>query len=205
MYFSIINQIKATTRSCNKKTYLIFIYVFILFALNTGIFKSDAILCFAEPQNIKAEQIKKPIPSLTLGLAPMIGISDTIVSDPHTGVALYGFDPVSYFINEQAKQGQKQLEAQFSGLIWQFSNEGNRTAFMASPDSYAPQFGGHDPVLLQKNQIVASDPKIYQILDAKLYLFRTVENRQKFMDDETLRANSNQKWAEIKRSLIKPH
>jgi YHS domain-containing protein len=168
-------------------------------------FRSHAILGFAEPQNIKIETKNKPVPSLTLNSTPMIGVSDTIISDPNTGIALYGYDVIAYFIDGQAKLGQKQLETQFAGLTWQFNNEGNRAAFIANPESYLPQFGGYDPVFLQKDQIVASDPKFFQILDAKLYLFRNAENKQKFIDDEALRINSHQKWADMKRSLVKPH
>jgi YHS domain-containing protein len=210
MQISIINQIKATTRYCHIKKCKIFLYLLIIFSFNTGIFTSDAILSFAEPQNVKVEQKAKPaanlpVPALSVSLVPMIGISDMAISDPHSGVALYGFDPVTYFIDQQAKQGQKQFETQFSGLIWQFSNEGNRAVFIANPESYYPQFGGHDPVLLQKDQIVAGDPKIFLVLGVNLYLFRTAENKESFIGNEALRSNANQKWVNIKHNLVKPH
>lgn len=209
MHISIIKQIKANTRFYSKKTDGVALYFLIIFAFSTDIFINNSHLAFAEPKTVKVEhKIKgssKDEHNLALNAVPMIGITDMIILDPDTGVALYGFDPVAYFIDGEAKLGSQKFVTQSGGVIWQFKNEGNRTAFIASPESYIPVFGGHDAIALQKEQFVAGDPKIYQVLNSNLYLFRNIQNRQNFMDNEDLRINATQKWVELKSKLVKPH
>src|ERR1700693_1132084 len=63
-------------------------------------------------------------------------IIDRVVVDPHTGLALYGFDPVGYFTEGKPLMGRADLEYSFAGAIWRFRNEGNRAAFTDHPDVY---------------------------------------------------------------------
>ena len=79
-------------------------------------------------------------------VAPHAATTERIVADPHTGLALYGLDPVTYFTEGEPKAGESAFEYQFGGVIWRFVNEGNRAAFVANPEIYAPRFGGYDPV-----------------------------------------------------------
>jgi hypothetical protein len=73
--------------------------------------------------------------SLFLGLtgAPLVAQnfshSSEIVSDPVTGAALMGFDPVAYFIENRALPGDPALQISFSGKAWYFMSAANRLAF----------------------------------------------------------------------------
>ncbi len=72
--------------------------------------------------------------------------TERIVSDPGSGLAIGGFDPVAYFTDAAPRLGSSDFELSFAGVVWRFRNEGNRAAFIANPEVYMPRFGGYDPV-----------------------------------------------------------
>src|SRR5690349_8469029 len=81
---------------------------------------------------------------LTLGLllsAPVsaAALVTAIVTDPLTGVALEGYDPVSYFTEPEPIQGVADFEYQWGGVPWYFGSAANRDVFMRTPEIYAPQ------------------------------------------------------------------
>lgn len=129
--------------------------------------------------------------------------SDLIVSDERTGVALYGFDPVSYFLADAPKMGAASIELIFAGFAWRFESEANRAAFRQSPDVYVPRFGGYDPVALQRGAPVAGHPSIFTIHEGRLYLFQKDEHRAAFLAapaDTIAAAQAN--WPRVRRSLV---
>ena len=70
--------------------------------------------------------------------------TDMIVADPLSGIAIFGFDPVAYFVEGRARAGERGHEAIWSGVAWRFCSEANRIAFLRNPDVFAPAFGGYD-------------------------------------------------------------
>src|SRR4051812_19728994 len=72
--------------------------------------------------------------------------AEPAVFNRYTGLAIDGYDPVSYFIEGMPRLGRADFELRFGGSNWRFANEGNMAAFAADPDVYAPRFGGHDPL-----------------------------------------------------------
>ena len=62
-----------------------------------------------------------------------------IVTDPLTGVAIDGYDPVSYFTETEPQQGKPDFEYDWGGVPWYFATAANRDVFMRAPDIYAPQ------------------------------------------------------------------
>ena len=81
-----------------------------------------------------------------LASAPRAATTERVVIDRHTGLAIYGIDPVAYFTDRKPRAGREDFELRHAGAIWRFENEGNRAAFAADPDVYMPRFGGYDPV-----------------------------------------------------------
>jgi len=54
------------------------------------------------------------------------------------GIALKGFDPVSYFSTSGPVPGKADLVATYEGATYQFANSQNRNAFTANPAKYTP-------------------------------------------------------------------
>ena len=95
-------------------------------------------------------------------LAPAVRATTTerVVAARFSGLAIDGFDPVAYFVQNQAVLGLPDYEASEAGAVWRFRNEGNRAAFLDDPDVYAPHFGGYDPVAIARGVAVPGNPRL---------------------------------------------
>ncbi len=91
--------------------------------------------------------------------------------DERNGYAIAGYDPVDYFVKAQAVRPNIGIETVRGGVSWNFRNVGNKAAFLAHPQVYAPRFGGVDPYLLGKHQGVQGNPTLFEIYENRLYLF----------------------------------
>lgn len=144
---------------------------------------------------------------LTLGLVLTAPVSaaalvDAIVTDPLTGVALEGYDPVSYFTEPEPLQVLADFEYQWGGVPWYFVSAANRDVFMRNPEVYAPQFGGHCVTSLSRGYLSDGKPRLYVISGMKLYLFYSVANREAFFKSEaTSLVEANSGWAKLAGTL----
>ena len=91
--------------------------------------------------------------------------------DDANGYAIAGFDPVDYFVKGRAVRPNTGIEAVWGGVSWNFRNTGNKAAFLADPQVYAPRFGGVDPYQLANNHSVLGNPAMFEIYEKRLYLF----------------------------------
>jgi YHS domain-containing protein len=135
---------------------------------------------------------------------PPLGAATTelIITDRNSGLAIYGFDPVAYFVDGVPKRGKGEFEHRYAGVVWQFRNPGNLAAFAADPDVYAPQFGGYDPIALGRGVPLAGNPRIWLIVGKRLYFFNTPENKAAFAADEARAAEAaDQAWPAVQRTL----
>jgi hypothetical protein len=130
-----------------------------------------------------------------------LGTGERVVSDPYTGIAIYGFDPVAYFTDGKARGGSSQFEARWRGAVWRFANGANRDAFAADPAVYAPAFGGFDAESITRGVAVASDPTVFAVLSGRLYLFRSPEAKGRFVA-EKLGSAANAAWERMEPSLL---
>ena len=117
------------------------------------------------------------------GMAAFATTTERVVTNPRTGLAIEGYDPVAYFIDETAKPGRQEFELRHRGAIWRFRNPGNRTAFMDNPGDYEPRFGGYDPVAIGRGSPTPGNPEIWLIAEQKLYLFYDPHTRDAFKSD----------------------
>ena len=67
-------------------------------------------------------------------------------------------------------KGSPELTFSWSGAQWRFADPAHRDMFAASPERYAPQFGGFCSMALAHGQIASIDPEVWTIVDGKLYL-----------------------------------
>ena len=93
------------------------------------------------------------------------------------GLALRGFDAVSYFLPRGPVAGTAAFEVAWQGLGWRFAGAANRAAFLGDPAAYAPRLGGHDPAGILEGRLVEADPLVFALLGGRLYLFRDAARR----------------------------
>jgi hypothetical protein len=129
--------------------------------------------------------------------------TERIVVDWHTGLAIDGYDPVAFFTDGKPVAGSDDFELRYGGAVWRFANVGNRAAFVASPDVYMPQYGGHDPLGVAHGTAVAGNPKVWLITGEKLFLFYDGDRRDKFAaDPDRFIGSAGRKWPSVLRTLM---
>jgi YHS domain-containing protein len=117
------------------------------------------------------------------------------------GVALSGYDPVSYFQKNPVK-GSKTYVFTQEGVTYQFSNAANLETFRKNPSAYEPQYGGWCAYAMgQKGEKVEVNPETYKIVGGKLYLFynRLFNNTlPDWNEDETnLKKKADTNWQRL--------
>jgi len=126
----------------------------------------------------------------------------SIVTDPLTGVAIDGYDPVSYFTESKPLPGSPEYEYYWGGVPWYFASPANRDIFMRNPDVYAPQHGGHCEMSLARGYLSDGKPEIYVIEGVKLYLFYSAANREAFLlSPEEALAEAAENWPRLAAGL----
>ena len=86
------------------------------------------------------------------------------------GLAIKGYDPVSYFTTGQPTPGLPQFSTSYRGAIYRFASAANRDRFVAAPDKFLPQYGGYCAFAIAQNTIADIDPDKWAIANGKLYL-----------------------------------
>ena len=123
--------------------------------------------------------------ALVAGVATATGahaqVVTAIVTEPLSGVAIEGYDPVSFFTEPQPLRGLSDYEYQWGGVPWYFASAANRDVFMRAPEVYAPQYGGHCLMSLSRGYLSVGRPTIHVLVGRKLYLFYSPANRDAFL------------------------
>ena len=115
------------------------------------------------------------------------------------GYAAEGYDVVAYF-NNTAIKGDKNITYKFKDVKYSFSSNENLEAFKENPEMYVPQYGGYCAYAIAvNNEKVSINPKSFQVLDDKLYLFYNswgVNTLEKWKDEgpEKLQKQANSNW-----------
>jgi len=135
-------------------------------------------------------------------LACQAGTTEHIVMNRFTGLAIEGFDPVSYFVDGEPQRGLPDFEAALYGAVWRFHNEGNRASFLAHPEVYGPRFGGYDPIDLARGVTLPSNPLFWVISGQRLYLFAVEDHRDAFAADPgRILPEVEKRWPALQRGL----
>ncbi len=145
--------------------------------------------------------------SFLIFLFAMPGLSQSDISRPKqfnldNGLAIKGYDPVSYFTLNKAIKGKKEFSVSNLGVKYYFSTMANRDVFMANPEKYEPQYGGWCAYAMGKEGTkVEVDPETFKIVNGKLFLFynRFFNNTLKSwnLDESGLHAKADLNWQKL--------
>ena len=119
------------------------------------------------------------------------------------GLAMDGYDPVSYFVAPAPQQGSPDIAADWAGVTWQFASPENRDRFLMAPESYAPQFGGWCAWAVGHGYLQPARPTSYAIVRGKLYLNWSpgVQRRWEASRPANI-ASGHHRWPTLKRQLL---
>jgi hypothetical protein len=144
------------------------------------------------------------IAALGLAVAAHASTTERVVADRYTGLAIGGFDPVSYFTDARPMAGRPGFEVFEEGVVWRFRNEGNRAFFLANPEVYGPQFGGYDPTDVARGVAVAGDPRFWLVAGQRLFLFGGAKSRDAFAADPARFAGeARRRWPGVRETLAR--
>lgn len=110
-----------------------------------------------------------------------------------------GYDPVAYFTTGKPVKGLKDLEYQWMGATFRFSNKENLELFKKAPEKYAPQYGGYCSYAVSQGYTAPVDPEAWDIVNGKLYLnySKSVQKKWREKRDEYIAA-ADKNWPELK-------
>jgi YHS domain-containing protein len=118
------------------------------------------------------------------------------------GLAIQGYDPVAYFIQNKAVKGAATHTLAYKNVTYRFASQANLDLFQKSPDRYEPQYGGWCAYAMgATGEKVEIDPKTFRLKDGKLYLFynqffnNTLPKWTK--DEDNLHRKADQNWVKV--------
>jgi YHS domain-containing protein len=143
--------------------------------------------------------MKRNMLVLGLWMITTLGLSAQRSEVIKDGNAIYGYDPVAYFIESKPVKGTEQFSFNWNNANWIFSNQQNLDSFKLNPGKYAPQYGGYCAYGVSEDHKAPTDPEAWTVIDGKLYLNYNPKvkeywnkNRKKRIED------ANRNWMFLK-------
>jgi YHS domain-containing protein len=107
--------------------------------------------------------------SLFIAVAASASSPIAAVNTEH-GLAIKGYDPVSYFAIGKPTRGSAQFSTIYQGAVYRFVSAEHRDRFIAEPEKFVPQYGGYCAYAISWNLIADIEPEDWAIVGNKLYL-----------------------------------
>lgn len=87
-----------------------------------------------------------------------------------SNVAAGGYDVVAYFDQSAPVKGSAAFKTEYKGAEWRFSTAANLEKFKASPEAFAPRYGGYCAWAAAQGYTAPGNPNYWSLVDGKLYL-----------------------------------
>lgn len=141
----------------------------------------------------------KKIVFLMMFVLPILAFAaDRISTAWHNNVAVKGYDTVAYFTQSKAVKGKKTFQVEWNGAQWRFATQAHLDLFKASPEKYAPQYGGYCAFAVAKGQLAGIDPTQFTLLDEKLYLnYNAKIQKQWLANRDPFIVQGNDNWPSV--------
>lgn len=113
-------------------------------------------------------------------------------------LAVSGYDPVAYFVDNTAKKGNKKYTHVHMDFEYRFASQQNLNAFVENPDAYLPQYGGYCAWAVANGYTYRASPKHWSIVKGKLYLNFNKKVKTMWSEDIPLRISQGDKnWPSV--------
>jgi YHS domain-containing protein len=143
--------------------------------------------------------------ALVLGLGMMVGATMAIaetaapLNQTAEGIAMDGFDVVSYFTGGAPAKGDVSHAVEYQGAQWLFASQQNADAFGADPARYAPRNNGWCSYAVSEGYGAEVDfVNGWAVIDDALYLNWDQSVRDLFLAEQDTRiAASQANWPAV--------
>ena len=120
-----------------------------------------------------------------------------IAVTPVGNLAVGGFDPLTFFDDEGPRLGSSSFRYFWKGANWQFVSAENRETFRATPEAFAPAYGGHGAWAISVGEFLRGDPRLHQVIDGQVFLFYSEGTLMKWMVDPAyFKQRADREWAD---------
>jgi hypothetical protein len=141
-----------------------------------------------------------PVASLLL-LAGCSAPDHTTAPNATDGVALDGYDLVSYREEGGPQRGSPDLAYEYQGLVYLFVDAENRAQFAAAPERYLPAYGGWCAYAVSEGYTHGVNPECFLVEDDRLLMFYDGplgDTRQAWLEEREgkRRAQADGHWQE---------
>lgn len=117
------------------------------------------------------------------------------------GIALRGYDPVSYFTEGKPARGDSSISIMHEGVTWRFASVRNKESFQANPAAYMPQYGGYCAFGMSRGYKAPTEADAWTLVDGKLYFNYNTKVRESWnKDQKTYIDKADQNWPAVKRT-----
>lgn len=128
-------------------------------------------------------------------LTSALASDEVFVNDQ--GVAIRGYDPVSYF-KGAGLPGKPEFASKHQGATYYFASAENKVTFEANPAAYTPQFGGYCALGTAYGGKFRTDPSTGKVVDGKLYFNKNPDVAKSWSKDiPGYIAKANSKWPKV--------
>ena len=86
------------------------------------------------------------------------------------GVAIGGYDSVSYFAGEGPRKGRRDIGLMWKGAVWYFATAAHRDMFESNPWALAPRYGAYCAFAMSQGRLAKGDPRSWMLAGGRLYL-----------------------------------
>lgn len=97
-------------------------------------------------------------------------VAEESVLNTDNGLALHGFDPVSYH-KEGPIEGSESWSFIYNGATYHFASQENLETFKNVPERYLPAYGGWCAWAMLDGEKVDVDPQSFKVIGGTTYLF----------------------------------
>lgn len=112
-----------------------------------------------------------------------IRVVNTLVMNEESDMAIMGYDTVAFFTQHKAIRGNREIRYTWKDAIWLFASKQDMELFQASPDKYAPQYGGFCAYGMANGLRVSTNGIYWNIVDDKLYLHNNAGVQNTWLKD----------------------
>jgi YHS domain-containing protein len=115
------------------------------------------------------------------------------------GKAIKGYDPIAFFKESKAIKGADSLSYRWKEADWLFSSKENLETFKASPEKYAPQYGGYCAYGTAGNHKAPTQTDTWTVINDKLYFNYNAKVKEMWSKDQkALIEKADKNWPDLK-------
>ena len=135
--------------------------------------------------------------SIRMTVAGLLFVLPTLFSSPAFAgdePAIDGYCPVGYVAAGKALKGDPKFAVKADGETYWFVSKDAKKAFKKTPEKFDVAYDGWCATGIAMGKKIPVDPKMFSVVDGKIYLFSNAETKAMFDNDPSLASKADTAW-----------